>query len=139
MLIFYEYEDNTQHVHECLWSFLYSKSYFLFADFRRYRFFFVYNDHDYDLVVPEGFCLKSNNKLVLEFQHYLIVFVLFCLFLVLCCVRVFCCCFFFYIFCLFAVFTKSPSEIRLFSVFSKYQQKWMIVFNMIGNNRNWWC
>lgn len=102
-------------------------------------FLFVYNDHDYDLVVPEGFCLKSNNKLVLGFQHYLIVFVLFCLFLVLCCVRVFCCCCFFYIFCLFAVFTKSPSEIRLFSVFSKYQQKWMIVFNMIGNNRNWWC
>lgn len=60
-------------------------------------FFFVYNDHDYDLVVPEGFCLKSNNKLVLEFQHYLNVFVLFCLFLVLCCVRVYCGGFFLYI------------------------------------------
>lgn len=54
---------------------------------------FVNNDHNYNVVVPKGFYLKSNNKLIMTWD--------------------------------LQVFLKISTT------------KWMIVFNMKGNKRNW--
>lgn len=96
----------------------------MFRNVCRYQVLFVYNEHDYDLVVPKGFCmtfflLKSNDRLILEFSRYLIDI------------------------CIFSVYTKSFHVMRLTSVFSKYQQKmndfsiWKGTIEIGGVGKTW--